>query len=57
MHILFKMQILQSLNLGKTFYLIFKTWICKKRSDYIYNEESNDEEEEENTSGIVQHEP
>ena len=55
MHILFKMQI--QLNLGKTFYLIFKTWICKKRSDYIYNEESNDEEEEENASGIVQHEP
>ena len=46
---------MNALNLGKTLYLIFKTWFCKKRSDYIYDEESNDEEEE-NPSGIVRHE-
>ena len=40
----------------ETLYLIIKTCFCKKRSgDYIYDEESNDEEEE-NPSGIVRHE-
>ena len=47
---------MNALNLDNTLYLIIKTWFCKKRSgDYIYDEESNDEEEE-NPSGIVQHE-
>ena len=40
---------------GQNFVPHFQVLVCLKRSDYIYDEESNDEEEE-NPSGIVRHE-
>ena len=40
---------------GQNFVPHFQDLVCLKRSDYIYDEESSDEDRE-NSSGIVRHE-